>query len=48
MSDVVLVSLEPWDDVWRRNQHLVVALLRQDPSLRVLFVEPSPDPSTPL
>ena len=44
MSDVVLVSLEPWDDVWRRNQHLVVALLRQDPSLRVLFVEPAPDP----
>ena len=44
MTDLVLVSLEEWDDVWRRNQHLVAGLLRSDPSLRVLFVEPSPDP----
>lgn len=44
MSDVVVASLEPWDDVWRRNQHLVAGLLRTDPALRVLFVEPAPDP----
>lgn len=44
MSDLVVVSLEPWDDVWRRNQYLVDGLLRADPALRVLFVEPAADP----
>lgn len=42
-GDVVVVSLEPWDDVWRRNQHLVTGVLRQDPAARVLFVEPEVD-----
>lgn len=41
--DLVVVSLEPWDEVWRRNQHLVAGLLADDPSLRVLFVEPPVD-----
>lgn len=41
--DLVVVSLEPWDEVWRRNQHLVAGLLRADPGLRVLFVEPPVD-----
>ena len=44
MSDLVVVSLERWDEVWRRNQHLVAGLLRHDPQLRVLFVEPATDP----
>lgn len=44
MTDVVVLSLEPWDEVWRRNQHLVAGLLRTDPELRVLFVEPAVDP----
>lgn len=44
MREVVVASLEAWDDVWRRNQHLVAGLLRTDPALRVLFVEPAPDP----
>lgn len=44
MTDLVVVSLERWDDVWRRNQHLVDGLLRADPELRVLFVEPAADP----
>ncbi|MEI2779515.1 MAG: glycosyltransferase [Tetrasphaera sp.] len=44
MTDIVLVSLEAWDAVWRRNQHLTHQLLRLDPSLRVLFVEPAADP----
>lgn len=38
-----MLSLEPWDDVWRRNQYLVDGLLRTDPELRVLYVEPSND-----
>ena len=44
MSDLVVVSLETWDGVWRRNQHLVSRLLALDPGLRVLFVEPPVDP----
>lgn len=43
IRDLVVLSLEPWDEVWRRNQYLVDGLLRADPSLRVLFVEPSND-----
>lgn len=42
--DLVVVSLEPWDEMWRRNQHLISGLLRRDPGLRVLFVEPPVDP----
>ncbi|GAA3621099.1 hypothetical protein GCM10022199_26950 [Marihabitans asiaticum] len=41
--DLVIVSLEPWDRIWRRNQHLISGLLRRDPSLTVLFVEPAVD-----
>ena len=37
---LVVCSLEAWDEVWRRNQFLVDGLLRRNPSLRVLFVEP--------
>lgn len=44
MNDLVLVSLEPWDAVWRRNQYLVDRLLALDGELRVLFVEPPADP----
>ena len=39
-----MTSLEAWDGVWRRNQHLVAGLLRRDRALRVLFVEPASDP----
>lgn len=42
--DLVVASLEAWDTVWRRNQHLISRLLRDDPTLRVLFVEPAADP----
>ena len=44
MTELVVLSLEAWDEVWRRNQHLVAGLLRTDPDLRVLFVEPAADP----
>src|SRR6185437_5044186 len=42
--DLVVVSLERWDDVWRLNQHVVSRLLDGDDELRVLFVEPAADP----
>ncbi|GAA1059043.1 glycosyltransferase [Agromyces bracchium] len=45
MPDLIVVSLESWDQVWRRNQHLVAGLLARDPALRVLFVEPPADPT---
>lgn len=44
MTDLVVLSLESWDGVWRRNQYLVAGLLATDPNLRVLFVEPAVDP----
>lgn len=44
LSELVVCSLEPWDDVWRRNQFFVDILLRRNPLLRVLFVEPPADP----
>ena len=40
---LVVCSLEPWDDVWRRNQFFVRELLARDPNRRVLFVEPPYD-----
>jgi glycosyltransferase involved in cell wall biosynthesis len=43
LCELVVCSLEPWDDVWRRNQFFVDALLRRSASLRVLFVEPPAD-----
>ena len=42
-AELVVISLERWDEVWRRNQYLVDGLLRRDPALRVLFVEPVHD-----
>jgi teichuronic acid biosynthesis glycosyltransferase TuaH len=45
VTDLVVISLEQWDAVWRRNQHLVWRLLERDAELRVLFVEPPADPT---
>jgi glycosyltransferase involved in cell wall biosynthesis len=41
---LIVVSLEAWDEVWRRNQYLVDGLLNTNPDLEVLFVEPPSDP----
>ena len=43
MRELVVCSLEAWNNVWRRNQFFVDILLRRNPSLRVLFVEPPAD-----
>ena len=40
---LVVCSLEDWDEVWRRNQYLIAGLLERDPELTVLFVEPAVD-----
>jgi glycosyltransferase involved in cell wall biosynthesis len=40
LVELVVCSLEPWDEIWRRNQFLVHELLRRSSRLRVLFVEP--------
>ena len=41
--DLVLCSLEAWDEVWRRNQLLVQEILAVRPETRVLFIEPPVD-----
>lgn len=43
VNNIVLFSLEPWDEVWRRNQFLVRELFARDSGLFVLFVEPPRD-----
>ncbi len=43
VTDVVCCSLEPWDEVWRRNQHLATELLGLRPTLRLLFAEAAVD-----
>lgn len=35
-----LISLEPWDGVWRRNQHLASRLVTSGAISNLLFVEP--------
>lgn len=37
---VALLSLEPWDEVWRRNQHLAANLVRLPAVESILFVTP--------
>jgi teichuronic acid biosynthesis glycosyltransferase TuaH len=40
LHTVALISLEPWDDTWRRNQHLASRLVRLGYARKVLFVCP--------
>ena len=40
LQQLVVLSLEPWDEVKRRNQLLIESLIADTPDLRVLFVEP--------
>ncbi len=37
---VGLLSLEPWDLVWRRNQHLALSLVRSEAVTSLIFVTP--------
>ena len=38
--DLIYIALEPWDEVWRRNQPLCAELARSGASRRILYVEP--------
>ncbi len=38
MHDLIFVSMENWDDIWRRNQFLCVGLARRDRTRQILFV----------
>jgi len=37
MYDLIFVSLEDWDEVWRRNQFLCASLARRFPAMKILF-----------
>ena len=36
--DLIFVSMEDWDDIWRRNQFVCAGLTRRFPDTRILFV----------
>ena len=38
MNDLIFVSLEDWDDVWRRNQFICSSLAKRFPGMKILFV----------
>ena len=38
MRDLIFVSMENWDEVWRRNQFLCAGLARRFPDRKILFV----------
>ncbi len=42
---IVFVSLEPWDEIWRRNQFVCDGLLRKSTVTKILFVQPPFDNS---
>ncbi|BCW98669.1 MAG: hypothetical protein KatS3mg024_1496 [Armatimonadota bacterium] len=38
VPDLIFVSIEDWDEVWRRNQFLCAGLARRHPEMKILFV----------
>ena len=38
MRDLIFVSMENWDEIWRRNQFVAAELARRFPSQKILFV----------
>lgn len=45
MRDLIFVSLEDWDEIWRRNQFVCAKLIERNPKLKILFVQPALDVS---
>ena len=48
MHTLIFVSLENWDDIWRRNQFVCAELARRYPDMQILFVCPPRDVSNAL
>ena len=44
-KDLIFVSMEPWDEIWRRNQFLCSAYARRFTGNKILFVSPPLDVS---
>ncbi len=42
---IIFISLEPWDEIWRRNQFICDGLLRRFTETKILFVQPPFDNS---
>ena len=42
---IVFISLEPWDEIWRRNQFVCDGLLHKSTDAKILFVQPPFDNS---
>jgi glycosyltransferase involved in cell wall biosynthesis len=38
MPDLIFISMEDWDEVWRRNQFVCAELARRHPEMRILFI----------
>lgn len=38
IPDLIFLSLENWDDIWRRNQFVCATLARRHPEMKILFV----------
>jgi GT2 family glycosyltransferase/glycosyltransferase involved in cell wall biosynthesis len=47
-ESLIFVSLEDWDEVWRRNQFVCATLTERNPRLKILFVQPALDLSNAL
>jgi teichuronic acid biosynthesis glycosyltransferase TuaH len=43
LDELIACSLKEWDQVWNRNNFFAEALLRRNPALQILFVEPPTD-----
>ena len=48
MQDIIFISLESWDEVWRRNQFLCSKIAKRFPEFKILFVGPARDISNAL
>src|SRR4051812_26371966 len=48
MPDLIFVSMENWDEIWRRNQFVCAELARRHPGMKILFVGLARDVSNDL
>jgi glycosyltransferase involved in cell wall biosynthesis len=48
MTDLIFISMENWDEIWRRNQFVCAELARRYPEMKILFVGLARDVSNDL